>query len=377
MSKLRASVPIAALLLVMVASSGCTVPVLNIEIPGLPDFPGFGPTTVQDTHDIIVIKSMEIVPDTIDSGQTAQVLAYIQNVGDTTVGGDVVDGTKRGVDVDLYDYCEGLYTPTLLTCGIQQFNKQGETKCTIDKILPGEIVPVIWSVCQNRAEPTKVRTVCPTEGMKMSVRYHYDTTSITTISLIGLSEMQREMIERRYDTDNGYISLGQGPIKPILTVEDKQPIPVYDIMPGSSQTNADVVNARTVLKLQLQNKGSGQLDSKMNVKIGDTSNTREVIAIPGSNIKMVSGIVKEKATDDTKNLPILSEADCFFMSGGWASEPVRMIGTESSPYYCIIDLSGFKGKVTMTTSRRIEVNVAYDYLVTKSAMITIDPKIAG
>jgi hypothetical protein len=370
----------------MVASSGCTVPVLNIEIPGLPDFPGFGPTTVQDTHDIIVIKSMEIVPDTIDSGQTATVLAYIQNVGDTTVGGDVVDGAKRGVDVDLYDYCEGLYTPTLLTCGIQQSNKQGTTKCIIDKILPGEIVPVIWSVCQNRAEPSKVRTVCPTEGMKMSVRYHYDTTSITTISLIGLSEMQREMIERRYDTDNGYISLGQGPIKPIPTVEDKQPIPVYDIMPGSSQTNKDVINARTILKLQLQNKGSGQLDSRMSVKIGETDKTREVIAIPGSDIKMVSGIKGSEHSDsesvDSDLTPLDPVKDnCFFMSGtatdGWSSEPVRLIGSASSPYYCIIDLSVLKGEVTMTTSRHIEVNVAYDYLITKSAMITIDPKIAG
>jgi hypothetical protein len=314
---------------------------------------------------------MEIVPDTIDSGQTALVQAEIQNVGDVAV---------KGVTVELYDYCEGLYTPTLLTCGSQESaTAQGTTICTITQIRPKETVPVIWSVCQNRATPTKVKTVCPAEGMKMSVRYPYTTTSITTISLIGLAEMQREMIERRYDTDNGYISLGQGPIKPVLTVEDKQPVPVYDIMPGGPQTNLGVTNARTVLKLQLQNKGSGQLDSRMNVPIEGTGKTREVIAIKGSDVKIVSGLAKDTTTD-TSNLKILSEDACYFMNSSWSSEPVRMIGKESSPYYCTIDLSPLaKGdnKVTMTTSRHIEVSVDYDYIITKSAMITIDPKIAA
>jgi hypothetical protein len=365
MGKLHVSVPIAALLLAMVASSGCTVPVLNIEIPGLPDFPGFGTPVIQDTSDIIVIKSMEIVPDTIDSGQTAQVLAYIQNVGDKTVGSD---NTGDDVKVDLYDYCEGLFTPKLITCGAEQAGRTGltATECRIRRILPGEIVPVIWSATQVGG--VNVKTVCPTEGMKMSVRYHYKTTSLTTISLISLAEMQREMIERRYDTDNGYISLGQGPIKPVLTVEDKQPVPVFD---DSGVASADA-KARTVLMLRLKNMGSGQLDSK---KIVDG---RSVIAIEGSKIT-VRGI-GNGASDLKPVAPTTGdEVPCIFAAGGgsqWSSELVRLVGKESSPYYCKIDLSSLASKVTTTTSRHLEVDVEYDYLITKNALVTIDPKIS-
>jgi hypothetical protein len=361
-------VPVAALLLVLVVfSSGCTIPVLNIEIPGL-DIPGFGPPVTTDTSDILVIKSMEVVPDTVDSGGTAQVVAYIQNVGDKPVG-----DAANPVVVDLYDYCQGLYTPTLLTCGTEESYTQDVTKCSISQILPKQTVPIIWSICQNKATPVKVKTVCPTEGVKMSVKYHYTTSSITTVSLIGLSEMQREMIERRYDTDNGYISLGQGPIKPVLTVEDKQPIPVYDIKPGSSQTNTDVINARTVLKLQLQNKGSGQLDSRMTV------DGRSIVAIEGSKVKILSGI----GSGENDLTPLAPSSDnpvpCMFggSGGDWANEPIRMIGSESSPYLCTINIAALAGKVTMTTSRHIQLEVSYDYLITRSAMITIDPKIAG
>ena len=90
-----------ALILVLLGS-GCTVPILNIEIPGLPDIPGFGgPTVVQYEHDIVVIESLEAIPAEIDAGQTTNIVAYIKNLGDKSI--------EKPINVNLYDYCKGLF----------------------------------------------------------------------------------------------------------------------------------------------------------------------------------------------------------------------------------------------------------------------------
>ena len=352
--------------LVLVAlSSGCTVPILNIDIPGLG-----GPNVVQYEHDIVIIKSLEAVPNEIDAGGTAKILAYIENKGDKKVG---------PVTVDLYDYCKGLFEPKVLTCGNQPgTERQGETSCSIGEMLPGEIVPVIWSVCQNRAEAVKVRTVCPSDGLKVLVRYPYETTSLTTISLISLEEMQREMIERTYKPVESYIALGQGPIKPYLTVEDKQPVPVFDIMPGSKYTNTGVPNARTVLKLQLKNMGSGQLATVARV------NNREVTGILGRDI-VVSGIgagsdlVPVEPTQDENTTCVFAEDGSGSSAGksDWDERLIRFVGKETSPYYCKIDLSKLKGRVERTTTRHMRVDVKYDYAITKNVLLTVNPKITG
>jgi hypothetical protein len=357
--------------LVLVAlSSGCTIPMLGIEIPGIPDIPGLGgATVVQYEHDILVIKSLEAVPTEIDAGQTAKIIAYIENIGDQPVG-----SVEEPVIVELYDYCEGLFTPRLLTCGDQQFavtaSTQGTTRCELTRMLPGEIVPVIWSVCQNRAPPVKVRTVCPPNGMKMLVRYAYTTPAVTTISLISLEEMQRELIERTYVSEESYIALGQGPIKPYLTVDDKQPVPVFDIAPGSSLTNPDVPNARTVLKFQLKNMGSGQLDTKV-TQTTNTGGTRTVIGVPGYNITF-TGI---GSSNDLTPFP--DKNDCLIANDEWDNEVVKFVGKESSAYYCKVALSPLKGDVERTTTRHIQSEVSYDYILTKNVMITVNPKITG
>ncbi len=362
------------IVLLLVFSSGCTVPILNIQIPGLPDLPGFGPTVVQHEHDILVIKSFEAVPDEIDAGQTSKLVAYIQNVGDATI---------PNVHVDLYDYCEGLFTPRVLTCGPEQravtLGTQGDTECDIARILPGEIVPIIWSVCQNRADPVKVRTVCPPDGMKMSVKYKYTTTSITTVSLMSLSEMQRELIERTYTTTESYIALGQGPIKPIITVEDKQPVPVFTVNPGDSPlTNPNVPDSRTVLKLQLKNMGSGRLETKTDGILGISGKNIKITGI-GSNydLKPIDPDVKGDANEE--------DITCLFAPNGegvkgnenkWDKEVVRLIGKESSPYFCRIDLSTLKDKVSSRTTRQVTVTVKdYEYMLTKNVFLTISPKI--
>jgi hypothetical protein len=346
-------------ILVAMMSSGCTIPLLNIEIPGLPDFPGLGPTVVQYEHDVIIISSFEALPSEIDAGQTSRLLAYVENIGEETV---------ENVEVDLYDYCKGLFTPRIVTCGDKEIAyAEGieKTNCEIPKILAGQTVPVIWSVCQNRADPVKVRTQCPKEGMKMLVKYPYHTWSVTTIELIDLEEMQRELTERTYKSVESYIGIGQGPIKPYLTVEDKQPVPVFDIDPGGTYTDPNVPNARTVLKLVLKNMGSGQLDTVID------KDGRKVIGIKGSDVQ-----VKNIGPDEDLRPIEPAEEECKFASSAWNEEVIRLVGKESSSYICKIGLWHLKGDVTKPTSRHIEVDISYDYVVTKNTMLVVNPKTA-
>ncbi len=349
-------------LVLVLLSSGCTIPGTGVTIPGIPSIPGLGgPTVVQYEHDILIIKSLEAVPAEIDTGQSAKIIAYIENVGDQPVG-------NGDVEVELYDYCDGLFTPKLLTCGSQQYSGAlgSNNMCTIGKILPGEIVPVIWTVSQDTDDnkEVKVRTVCPPDGMKVLVRYPYSTSAVTTISLISLEEMQREIVERTHMPTESYIAIGQGPIKPYLTVEDKQPIPVFDTGEG----------ARTLLKFQLKNMGSGQLDSKKN-KVTVTQNvggatTTEVIAIKGSQITF-TGINTQNSLK-----PMLEDNGCKIMSDVWRDEPVQFVGRETSPYNCKVSLS--EGQIGKTTTRHIQVEVEdYYYVVTKNVLLTVDPKIIG
>ena len=358
------------ILVLVMLSSGCTVPVLNVQIPGIPDIPGFGGTTVvEHEHDVLIIKSMEIVPDVVDAGQVTRVVAYLQNVGDSTL---------ENVEVDLYDYCEGLFIPKLISCpnraaGSDSLHRQDTTKCVVGEILPNQIVPVTWSVCQNTAAPVTVKTVCPPDGFKMYAEYNYKTSSITTISLIALSVLQQELIERTHKSTGSYIALGQGPIKPVITVEDKQPIPVFNIMPGidtsSSRTDTDVPNSRTVLKFQVKNYGSGELATetipKASVKITGLGTDT---GLKPYEQQTYTGV----GVDDANYM-------CAFFDRGTTNfkNDLRMIGKESSPYLCTIDLSSLTGKVSKTTTRTVRAEVSYRYRVKASAMITIDPKVAA
>jgi hypothetical protein len=323
------------MLVFVVLSSGCTIPVLNIEIPGLPEIPGFGgPTVVQYEHDIVIMTSLEAVPNEIDAGQSAKLITYVNNKGDKPV---------ENVVVELYDYCSGLFTPEITTC---RDNKAGPTKCEIKKLLAGQTIPVVWTLKQEGE--VKLKTICPPDGMKVLVKYPYKTSSLTTISFISETELQRSLEERTYKTTASYIVTGQGPIKPYITVEDKQPVPVFK-------------GARTVLALQVSNKGTGQLASE-----ASKDNTK-IIAIPRANVKI---------TNLDSGGELKPADDCPFKSGS-PDDDVRLIGKDSSKMICKVDISSLDGKVTKTTTKHVEVSVEYEYIFTKSVPITVNPKVTG
>ena len=334
---MRKLTPLALILVLL--GSGCTVPILNIEIPGLPDIPGWGgPTVVQYEHDIVVIQSLEAIPAEIDAGQTTKIVAYIKNLGDRTI--------EKPIKVELYDYCQGLFKTPKVMCDGREYT---ETKCEIKKMLPDEIVRISWTLEQDETSPVKLKTICPPDGMKVSVEYEYTTSGLSTISFISKAELERTLEERTQRSTESYIVVGQGPIKPYLTVEDKQPVPVY-------------FGARTMLQLVVKNMGSGQLSSKF------TEDGKEFVGLPALTSIEVTGIGGSGGLK-----PLLSaQSECKIQ--GKVSENVRLIGKESPPYQCRIDLSNLDDDITKTGTRHLEVEVNYKYMFTKSVKVVVNPK---
>jgi len=329
------------LLILVLLGSGCTVPILNIEIPGIPNLFG-GPTVVEYEHDIIIIRSLEAIPAEIDSGQSTRIVAYVENKGDITV---------KDINVKLYDYCEGLFyiNNNLLAsmCPNNAWADTGHSTCKIT-LLPGQIAPVAW-ILEQRGE-VNLKTICPPDGVKVSAMYNYSTSSLTTISFIAREELERTLEQRTFKSTESYIVAGQGPIKPYLTVEDNQPIPVY------------TGGARTVLKLVISNKGSGQLATSSiqaaKVVITGLDKNGDMRPINPCNLKEGSSSGSAPA-----GVPVYNPA-----------LELKFIGKDTSPMLCNVDVSNLK--VVRTGTRHIEVTVKYDYIFSKSVQVTVNPKIA-
>src|SRR3989338_8189167 len=91
---------LSGLVALVVVVSGCT---------GLPDI--FGGGGVSYANDIVVIRELTAVPSTIGKRQTVKVLAYVENVGDKSIGDAGTGSSIPGrIEVTLYDFCEGLFT---------------------------------------------------------------------------------------------------------------------------------------------------------------------------------------------------------------------------------------------------------------------------
>jgi len=320
-------------LIIVVLSSGCTIPGIG-DIPGLSSISSLfgGGQVIQYEHDILVIKSLEAIPSEIDAGQNTRIIAYVQNVGDNVIPQNGVTGS---IEIELYDYCKGLFTPKVTTCG-SDGAIEGNAKCKLDKILPGEIVPVAWTLEQDTGTEIPLRTICPPDGVKVLVKYPYRTNALTTISFITDEELDRSLEQREYWQVGDYIVSGQGPLKPFITVEDKQPIPVFE-------------DARTVVALQFKNMGTGY-------PLTDDTNKIEYT---------ISGLSENGLKTDS--------VECAVQSG---TEDVRIIGKESQKFICKLDVSGIDDGLLKRGTRVLEATATYTYIFTKSVLVTINPKIA-
>lgn len=328
--------------------SGCT-------IPGIPCIPGLTcGQTVEETHDVIVIESLQALPNNVPPDGTIKLVAIITNVADVDAEITKLDN----IQVELYDYCEGLFQLTGSSGGTQSNDK----KTLSINLLRGEKKQVEWTLKALPRDRVPVKTECT---LKIRAKYPYATRSITTLHLIDYVEMQRRINEGTYKEITSYRSIGYGPIKPYLTVEGSQPIPVDE----KNEINA-------VLTFQIVNRGKGFLsspDDKPEPVIGWSSIKDNIKAVStddiSTNIENKLKTCIQKYFDDNKR-----EGD--------SEGRVKLIKGESTKMPCTI--SGIGGKVPVESTKTIEVSVGkidnrkpvipYWYEFRKEIKVTVEPK---
>jgi hypothetical protein len=349
----KAAIPL--LLILVLMTSGCTIP--GLEFLGLG-----GPQVVEYENDILIIKSMNAIPSDVAPGQQFRIVAYIENRGKDTIPQRGLK-TTMPVTVELYDYCEGLFTINGVTCPPSN-SKTSKTGCEITSILPGQIVEVDWVITPK--SDIKLETKCPVDGMKVLVRYPYKTTSLTTISIINREEMERQLAEGTFTVKSSYIVAGEGPIKPFLYVEDQQPI---------SQGSLT-----TVFAFQVENKGSGFLSQK---------DDKGTVLIPKDNIniKLPTDFCPEKESVKECSLVDSGSTDENGNRVYTVSEGLRLIYGKSPKLFCKVAIpqknSGeFAGVCSQKEARPIAkestftatVDIEYVYEFRSSVSIVVTPK---
>jgi len=331
MKPLLLILPLVAVLLV----SGCT------DLSDIPFIGGlFGPATVKYTNDIIIIRSLDATPSTVFPGQQVRVVAYIQNQG----------RDKKDVVVDLYDYCEGTFHLNYVDCPGQTTSQQGgensDASCPIT-LQPYETAGVGWTLTAD--ECIALDTTCPADGLKVSVNYGQDTEGLTTITLIRYDEMQRQMSEGTYKETQPTRSVGEGPIKGYIGIEDKHPVAVSD----TSDTKPT-----TVISFQLRNEGNGFLAFKPSDTERKPNEKPKVHVNP---IDMAGiGEIQSTSADD----------ECGKLAGGGGD--LELIKSESPKIVCLV--ANLKNDFTKQLSKTLKFSMNYNYEFRSSVKVTVKPK---
>jgi hypothetical protein len=180
--------------------------------------------------------------------------------------------------------------------------------------------------------------------MKALARYPFSTTSITTIELINHKELQQQIEQGTLKPVESYIIRGEGPVKPILTVEDKQPVAIT----GDDQNP----RGTTVVALQIENTGSGFL------KDGEISKEKIRIDFRTDKIKPQEG--GECTLEEIGNNVYRPKEDVVF------------IRDKSPKLFCVLEITEYVPKITTNT---ITVTITdYEYEVRASEKVTVEPK---
>lgn len=346
---LRKSLLLVPIILV-VFTSGCTSPVC---IPFLPFIPCDRVVELED--DVIVIKSFDALPQIVSPGQQIKLVAYIQNVGKEPVPQKEGQGKlekipidRQKITVDLYDYCEGLFSDIRVNCeGKTNYN---EHKCEITNLLPGQVKEIDWTLKAGSKDQVPLKTEC---DLKISVTYPYKTISLTDISFIDYHEMQNRLNEGTFRKKDSYIVSGYGPIKPRMTVEDQQPIPVQQGEPG-----------RTVIALRIKNSGKGYLcrpDITTNKVVCDSKIPKDYVTIEGIG----------SGGDNMLRYSTEEGSTCLFRNSQ-LKEDVTLIKKESPPYLCEIEINNVN--LPKETTKYVTTSVEYMYEFRKELRVTIEPK---
>lgn len=309
MKRLALLLPIMLVLL----TSGCT-------LPGGITIPGFGPQVVEYTNDIVIIKGLQAIPNTLTPGQTSRIVAYIQNLGETEI---------TGATVKLYDYCAGMLRLDKTTC---PEGSPTDGACTI-KLLPKEIKEVDWEI--SPVQEIKLQSVC---NLKIYVNYPYTKyEGLTTVHFIKPDEMKAQLERGEFREIKSYSAAGEGPVKAYLTVEDRQPIQAYE-------------DAAANLALQIKNRGSGFL-------VGPEGRP----AIPKEKIEIEPSEIKAK------------------FDACLTGTELKLIQRESAKIPCKATLSDFgisPDDVKKELTKQLIVKIKeYRYEFRSQTKVTVNPKI--
>ncbi|MEM7815568.1 MAG: hypothetical protein QXN71_00435 [Candidatus Aenigmatarchaeota archaeon] len=325
---------IPATLILVIFASGCTIPGFeNFCIPGLTC-----QQTIEYENDVLVISNLDAIPSTVSTGQQFRLSAWIENRGGETVPQKEIE---IPVKIKLYDTCEGLFKEIKVLCpGPQQSEKTG-IECSITGILPKQKIPVFWTLTAYDSKQIPLETSCK---LKVYVQYPYRTKSITSISFVDYVEYQRMLDEGKFKPITSYITEGYGPIKPYLTVEDQQPIPVKNGQPSN-----------TIMAFQIKNKGSGFLVGSL-----EDTTTPEISA---SSIKIITNVGTQKA--DYKIGTYISSAinkmDAF-----------QLIGKESPKQHFTIE-TPYQNKIEKIATYFVTTSIEYIYEFRKEIEVKIKP----
>lgn len=294
---------IALLLPVLIVSiSGCTIPGLDWL------FPGQG-VTYEGSIDVIVISSLSPVPATVQGGQSTTLYADVQNL------------QKPGkepiyVDVELYDHCENL------------FKLGDDPKYTGERLSPQQVKTFKWRLTAEK--DINLKTTCV---MKVRVIYTYETNVVTQITFMDKDELESRI--RRGETwiiPPAAPTVGEGPVKPYLIVEEQQPISVDPRTPDTAR-----------ISMQIKNVGSGFIsgDGKVN------QNKVEIETLPQD---LSWKVMCSYPFDDEK-------------------EGVELIKKESAKRFCEIRPSQVEIQKTYTLKGRVE----YTYEFRKETNVIVSP----
>lgn len=362
-------------LFLVVFSSGCTVPGLNIEIPFLPDIFG-GMNVKEQTHDVISIESLDVIPSTtVRSGQSVILRAVVKNLQSPeyrpVINVDITLFNSCSM-FDVQDYfCQDTWNPTSTP-------STPEHTCRITKMHPQYTAIVQWKLTAN---DINVETPCKVGVM---ARYSYITYSTTSVTFINKAELERIVAEGKSFSETGTLSISEGPVKPYVEVL-KQPI-VIDIL-GTNPRN----KGSGIMSFWLENKGGGYIDtceaSKGNVQIGGcasaytetgTNCNKMCLAINSTPMGAGTGAGGESIKaikTDTENEILL--ADCIKQHldiSNTGRYGVNFIGKKTPPYSCSITVAQ-PDRIKQELTYQIMAQIGYFYKFTKETTITVQPRI--
>ncbi|MCX6817981.1 MAG: hypothetical protein NTU57_03925 [Candidatus Aenigmarchaeota archaeon] len=364
---------IAALLLV-VFSSGCTVPGLDIEIPGIPDIFGGGMNVQEQRHDIISIERLDAIPSaTVRSGQSIRLRAVAKDLQAAEY--NAIDK----VEIGLYNTC-GMFEVQGETCSGKTTNWDKDvtndySSCTV-KMYPQSTTLVEWKLT---AKEINVETPCKIGVM---ARYYYKTYASGSVTFVNKAEVERLVNEGKSFSETGTLVVGEGPVKPYIEVLS-QPL-IIDASSDTAKAGDLRAIGSGIMSFWVENKGGGVMDLKAskdgNVALScpdtmpqESGGPQQMCLNITSTGERVKAIVKDGATETKKTIQECIQKHIETATGS-TKYSFNFIGRETPKYSCSITLDNI-GDLKQETTYQIKAEIGYFYKFTKELSITVQPTV--